>query len=251
MMYRKEKRKWCKPGGNVRKIAGVLVDKDEMKRKHNYGTYFTKVQEEIKRDEARQKLICVLDAIGDKKCEHYWKNAKPILQRMEQELITPGKVPPFHKTKEVINYCISMFDIISRAQDELDGTLVCAPAGEGKQEAFEKFTNDLYYGGRHTPKDLRPDATFGEVPYWNTTIKGQPITADTIKFGAEIGEKSKPASYWLKLSKKKKSYVTYRNAGKLQQMGMWSTDLIVRVSVHKLCKKLVECLLDELNILLS
>ena len=35
----------------------ILVDKDEMKRKHNYGTYFTKVQEEIKRDEARQKLI--------------------------------------------------------------------------------------------------------------------------------------------------------------------------------------------------
>lgn len=255
-MYRKEKRKQWKAerkvrSQKVRKIAGVCGDKYEMKQKHGYGMYFAKVQEEIKRAEVRRKFICVLNAIGDTKREHCLELVKPILKRMEQELITLGKVPPIHKTKAVINYCISMFEIISRAQDELDGIFVCAPVGEGKQKAFEEFINDLYYGGRHTPKDLRNDTTYGKVPYWNTTIKGEPINADTIKFGPEIGEKSKPASYWLQLSTKKKSTLIYKNAGKLQTVSIWKTDLIVRSGVHNVCNKLVEFLLDELNILLS
>jgi hypothetical protein len=237
MMYRTKKR-W-------RKIS-------------RYAQFVEKCNMEKERDEKRQLLKNTLEAILDQRSREYWDRTKPILEKMRDELNDLGKVPSYKDTKGVIEFCIAIFDISSRAQDALeDGKLLCAPGGEEQLKALSNFNNDLYYCGRHTSKDLRNDSICGSVPYWNTTLKGTPINADTIMFGPEIGSPRKPASYWLQISKKKKINILettsyYKCGGNISKpISVWVTDGLVRIGILKFCRQAMENLPKELDILLA
>lgn len=260
-MYRKEKQKRWKAGWTgkkARRIAGNKVDNNQIQLKHGYAAYFAKLQEEIKRDAARADFLEVLKAITDKKSEMLWQEEKPVLENLQKELIALGKIPSPNQTENVIKYCISMFDIISRAQDELIGKIICVPKDDDsveKEEVLKQFNNDLYYLGRHASDDLREDSVYGKVPYWNTTKKGEPINIDTIKFGMELGEMPRPARYWLKLSKSQKvkycKPMEFEKGRLIKPILMWKTAALVRIGIYTVCQKGVKLLLEELEILLS
>lgn len=228
------------------------------KRGNRYGYFVATLKAEEKRkaelEAAHQNLVNVLSAIADKKFNEFWNSEKAVLENMRRELLELGKVPNMLSTQAVIQYCVKLFDITSRAQDSLkDGMLHVAPAE--KQQVADEFNNDLYYSARHTINDLRNDSVLGPVPYWNTTLPGTPINEETIMFGPEIGFPRKPVSYWLKLSKKKKVYIEQTTAyskGKLSKfVAVWATEALVRNGVHHFCKVASESLLREVNELLD
>lgn len=232
--------------------------RNRWKNGNRYGQFVAAVRAEGKKKaellEARTHLVNVLAQVADKKSDEYWTAEKAVLEKLRSELLDLGKVPSFTSSAEVIKYCVNFFDIVSRAQDALpDGVLHVAPAN--KQNAADAFNNDIYYSGRHTIYDLRKDSVHGEVPFWNTTLRGTPITEETIMFGPDIGLSAKPASYWLKLPKSKKVYVikttTYAKGHLSKKVAVWATDALVQTGVHKFCKTATTCLLSELNELLG
>lgn len=197
---------------------------------------------------------CKLEKELDEKAQAYWASITPILQEMQTRLLELGKPPYYQKTKENILYCINIFSIASKAQDELGGALKIAPGA--KKEIVDAFNNDLIFGGRHNEDERRDDEYHGKVPYWNTTQKGEEITIDNIFFGPEIGLPRKPASYWLKLSKKKKVYMTiltkYENVGVLQkETEAWATEAIVKTGLHHFVRKAYDSFTFELEELLK
>lgn len=223
-----------------------------------YGYYVAKLRAEEEKKkallESRTSLVNVFAALADKKSQEYWDSETIVLKNMKKELEELGKVPSIFSTVSVIKYCIKLFDITSRAQDALpNGRIQVAP--EEKSDAVDAFNNDLYYSGRHCIKDLRNDSFRGPLPYWNTTLEGTPINEETIMFGPEIGRVRKPASYWLKLSKKKKVYVEENTAyvkGNITKLvPVWETDALVKTGIHNFCKTAVKALTAELDILLE
>ena len=228
------------------------------KRGNRYGSYVAKFQAEEKRKAelaaARGNLVNAIAAIADKKFNEYWTSEKVVLENLRRELQELGKVPSILSTVAVINYCVKLFEITSRAQDALkDGILHVAPAE--KQQIADEFNNDLYYSARHSVDDLRNDSIRGPLPYWNTTSAGTPINEETIMFGPEIGFPRKPVSYWLKLSKKKKVYVqeitSYTKGNLSKTVPLWATAALVRTGVHKFCTVASENLLREATELLA
>lgn len=223
------------------------------KRKSRYADFFKRLCEEQALKKSRSDLVTVLAQISDQKCEEYWNFAVPILTDMKNELDSLGRVPSIMSAVPVIKYCVRLFEITSKYQDLLDGSLSCAPAG--KEESFNAFNNDLYYSGRHSTNDLRKDSIRGPIPYWNTTRKGEPINEETIQFGPELGLPRQPVSYWLKLSKKKKVYVqevTQYSKGNLAKVKpIWATDALVRTGIHNFCKVAISALTQELENLLA
>lgn len=171
-------------------------------QKSRFGKFVEKLQEEQQLASKRSDLTNVLLQISEKRSGEYWNSVVPILTSMQNELVELGKVPNIQNTIAVINYCVKFFDITSRHQDLLGGTLQCAPLE--KEDAMKAFHNDLYYSGRHEKADMRQDSHKGFLPYWNTTQKGESITTENIRFGPELGLPCQPASFWVKLSKKKK-----------------------------------------------
>lgn len=187
---------------------------------HRYGAYIKRLEEEKRLDVEATK---------------YWSATVPILENMQKELSALGKPPGYNQIKQSILYCISIFDIISRYQDQLDGGLKIAPGAKSK--AADSFNNDLYYAGRHTTTEKRKDSVYGDLPYWNTTVVGEPITVDSICFGPELGLPRKPASYWLALSKKKKVAVSeiqeFAKGSLSKTVELWATEALVKVGINK------------------
>lgn len=219
-----------------------------------YGHYVATLKAEKERNEARMKLTDVLGEILDKKSQEYWDSEVIVLEKMRQELRELGKVPSIYSTAPVIKYCIKLFDITSRAQDALQGGQIQIAYAE-KSDVADEFNNDLYFSGRHAADDLREDSLRGPVQYWNTTLPGTPINEDTIMFGPEIGRPRQPASYWLKLSKKKKVYIeentSYAKGHITKLVPVWVTDALVRTGIYNFCKVAVKNLSEELDLLLE
>lgn len=221
-------------------------------RPQRYGKFVEKLNAEVKRDESRKNLINVLNQIRQKKSDEYWYNTLPILKAFQKELTELGKVPHYKQPTEVIKFCVKLFEITSRYQDQI-GLLLCAP--DEKIEAFNSFNNNMYFCGRHAVDDLRNDSQYGPLPYWNTTKPGEPITMDNICFGPELGFSRRPASYWLKLPKSKKVHITEQTTFQIgtlyKDVIVWGTEGIVKVGVYKFCKTAVNCLTTDLNNLLE
>lgn len=174
----------------------------------------------------------------DERKTKYWESIQPILQTMQQELKALGKPPAYNQAVKTIEYCVKIFDIVSRCQDKLEGEIKLCPKPLG--EIVTQFNNDLYFVGRHSKDDKRPDEIRGEVPYWNTTKVGEPINMETIYFGPDWGLPRKPASYWVKYPKKNKmsiyeeQHFSTHTTRRVKEV--WTTEAIVRSGIHKICK---------------
>lgn len=228
--HRHQKHGWRSTSSGWRKNCKTI---------HRYARFVQKCKEEIEFDE---------------KAEIYWASITPTLQKMVNQLEELGTPPSLKATKECILYCIKLYSIVSTAQDALDGELQIVPAK--KRDAGNAFNTILNYAGRHKPDDMRKDDNHGLVPYWNTTQKGEEITCDNIFFGPDIGLPKKSATYWLKLSKSKKVYITeytkYEKGGILtKEKTTWATDAIVKTGVYRFNRIISENLQAQLEELLK
>ena len=229
-------------------------NKKTKRKQPRYHLYFEKLKIESQRNELRLDFLDVLRKISDQRCDEYWECTKKLLQDMYDELTLLGEPPSIKEPVNVIHYCIKIFDIASRYQDSLNGAIVTVP--EEKAEEMRIFNNDLYFCGRHEKNDLRTDSHNMKVPYWNTTQKGQEITLDNIMFGPDIGFAQRPASYWIKLSKKKKIEtvrVVSSIYGKISAPGksIWQTQALVNSGIQKFCKTAHQSLLEDIEGLLA
>lgn len=226
-MYQRKKSKWRKR-------------KRPQQPMHRYAAFIKKLKEEQQ-----------LDILATT----YWETATPVLKNMQVEITNLGKPPGNNQVKETISYCISLLDIISRYQDILDGSLKIAP-GE-KSDAADSFNKNMSYAGRHTEQETYPDDYYGDLLYWNTTSKGETVTADNIYFGPELGLPRKPASYWLSLSKKKKVTVNavleFKNVkGQLARpRDMWATEGLVKVVINDFIRNTYYSFLTDIDALLA
>ena len=212
--------------------------RQKSQNRNRYATFVKKLEEE-------KQLDIMATA--------YWEEVVPLLKTMQSEIIALGKPPGYNQTKDNMIYCVNIFDIVSRYQDQLDGSLKVAP-GE-KAEAADAFNNDLFYAGRHTAQEIRPDEYLGNVPYWNTTNKGEPITTDNICFGPELGLPRKPASYWLSLSKKKKVEVNavqeFEKGSISRTKELWAAEALVKIGINHFNKTAYKAFTTELDALLA
>ncbi len=187
------------------------------------------------------------------KTQIYWDSVLPILQDTQAKLVDLGNPPSYKQTKENILYCVQLFSIASECQDKLDPELKMLPIA--MKDTAKAFNNDLFYSGRHSVDELRNDSFYGKVPYWNTTDKGEAITIDNICFGPELGLPRKPASYWLKLSKKKRVYLeeqkTYAKGILSKTTTAWATDALVKVGINHFIRTAYQALTTELETLLG
>lgn len=188
--------------------------------------------------------------------ERLWQESRVILQTMYDELVLLGEPPSIDEPVHVIEYAVKIFDISSRAQDNLlHGGVECIPSD--KKAAAEQFNKDIYFCGRHTPEDKRNDSRLGPVPYWNTTSKGEPITVNNIRFGLDIGlRESYSARKLMKLSKKKRvtvATIVPNSHGVVARpvASKWITEAIVEAGVHKFCVTAFESLNADLKALLA
>lgn len=219
---------------------------------YRYGKYVTTINYQNELRNAREELVNVLYGIIDKKFEASWKESLTLLARMKKELDSLGTIP--YEATKVMQYCVNIFDIASRYQDMFeDGELHICP--EEKKEALVQFNHDLYFAGRHAVYDLRPDSVCGKIPYWNTTETGEPITMDNICFGPELGYPRKPASYWVKLSKKKKitlaQPMNFQKGTINKRVSLWATDALVKSGIRKFCQTASKALTQDLEALLD
>lgn len=205
---------------------------------NRYGAFIQQLEKEKERDE---------------KATAYWAEITPILQNFREDLRTLGKPPSVHATKENILYCVAIFDIISKCQDSLEGGIRIAP--KKLEQLVTEFNNDLFYAGRHTPFDRKKDSIYGDLPYWNTTEVGEQITVENIQFGPELGFPRKPASYWLSLSKKKKTTVTavqeFKKGCIKKSQPMWVTEALVKTEIHKFIQAAYKIFTAELEEILE
>lgn len=206
--------------------------------KSRYATFVQKCKEEKELEE---------------KAQIYLESILPILQDTQAKLVELGNPPSYKHTKENILYCVQLFSIASECQDKLDSELKTVPYA--MKDVVKAFNNDLFYSGRHSIDEYRNDRVYGKVPYWNTTDKGEAITIDNIYFGPELGLTRKPASYWLKLSKKKRVYLeeqtTYAKGMISKTTTAWITDALVKVGIHHFIRAAYEALTTELDALLG
>lgn len=190
---------------------------------------------------------------ANEKCEQYWNSIIPILKNMQNQLLELGKPPKYTQVKENIEYCVKLFAIVSEAQDALEGYIKIYPYN--KLDAVKAFNNDLFYGGRHSIDERRNDTYQGKVPYWNTTNVGEKITMDNIQFGPDIGLPQHPASYWIKLSKKKRVYMeeqtTYTKGKISKTVIVWATEAIVKINVNGFIRVAYEAFTKELDEMLK
>ena len=195
------------------------------KTEHRYAKYVRQVQAEIQAEDDRNTA--------------YWTEIRPILQNMYDELTALGKPPAYNQAVKVIEYCVKIFDIVSRCQDQLEGREIRVCPGK-LSEVVTSFNNDIYFIGRHAEDDKRHDQTYGDVPYWNTTKIGEPINLETIYFGPDWGKSRMPASYWIKLSKKKKMTIYeeqhFATHSIKRPKDVWVTEAMVRSGILQICK---------------
>ncbi len=224
-------------------------------RKQRYGKYLRKIKEDEKRKEARSEFTFVLKQYRDKQLEAYWNNLiTNVLPKMRLELEELGDVPVVIKSADVMRYAVHFFDIVSRYQDSFGKRKMITFSPASKEAVVDKFNGNMYLAGRHTPFE-KFNAGVGDVPHWNQSKYGMPVTEHNVFFGPEIGLPKQSAAYWMNLPKTNKvTLMVSKNLKKhyKETPKIWATDAIVKYGrVRAFCVAIRENILEAIDCMLA
>lgn len=234
--------------------------KQTTRRNDRFPKFIKKLNDEIKRDEARAKLTDFLKKLQQKRAAQQWINiVENLLPQMKSELEELGPVPPVNKSVAVIQYAINFFDIVSHYQDMLEEGRINFFATPSLEETLIKLNEGIFRAGRHAPEDRISTKGVGYIPHWNLSKFGESVTEENVFFGPDIMQPQRPASYWVKLPKNKKNKISIP-LSKAYAKGVvhsaspliWATDAMVKYGgVRFFCVSVRKDILEATDLIIA